>query len=144
MNQKRELNKEDWKTISDALDLYLRCQFGQFKDAFRIFMWEFEQRTKHDSDISESHKQSMINRVRFVVETAQKEIAMTAFGSANASFGVMGLDDPIRQLIIQADLRYCNFSDDVTKCPVYPTNCCAPTTGWCPKNPETVGVGGKK
>jgi hypothetical protein len=134
MNQKRELNKEDWARIRSALDLYLRCQIGQLKDAFQIFMQEFEERTRENCDINESHKQMDINRVKWALERAEKEISFTAFGSTSASFGVKSLDDPIRQLIIQADLRYCNFSDDVTECPEYPANCCAPTTGWCPKN----------
>jgi len=133
MNQKRELNKTDWAKIRNALDLYLRCQIGQLKEAFQIFMWEFEQRTRENSDINESQKQTDIKRVKWVLEKAEKEIALTAFGSTSASFGVKSLDDPTRQLGIQADLRCCNFSDDVTKCPDYPTNCCAPTTGWCPK-----------
>jgi len=136
MNQKRELNEQDWTKIRKALDLYLRCQLGQLNDAFEIFKWEFDQRFQEDSEVTPSQRQERVARLRTVLEKAQKQIAMTAFGSTTASFGVKSLDDPIRQLIIQADLRRCNFADDVTKCPDYPTNCASPTTGWCPKKKE--------
>jgi hypothetical protein len=136
MNQKRELNEQDWRRIRNALDLYLRCQLGQLDEAFRIFMWEFEQRTKDDPDIPDPYKKERIDRVRWVLEKAEKEIAETAFGSPSTSFGIKNLEDPIRQLIIQANLRCCNFSDDLSKCPNYPIDCAAPTTGWCPAKNE--------
>ena len=134
MNKKRELLAEDWRMIRNALDLNLRCQLGQLKVAFDIFAWEFEQRTNDDPDIPDPYKQETINRVKWALYRAEKDIAMMAFRSNSASFGVKGLDDPIRQLIIQADLRCCNFEDDVEKCPYYPESCAAPTTGWCPKD----------
>lgn len=135
MNQKRELLVDDWRRIRNALDLNLRCQLGQLKVAFDIFEWEFEQRTNDDPDIRD--KRETINKVKRALERAEKEIALTAFRSDSASFGVKGLDDPIRQLIIQADLRCCNFADDVDMCPSYPKNCSAPTTGWCPNRLDT-------
>jgi len=133
MNKERELNKEDWRRIRNAMDLYLRCQLGQLKDAFEIFKWEFDQRLQKDSEVTPSEREERVARLRTVLERAEKEIGMAAFNSTSTSFGVKGLDDPIRQLIIQADLHCCNFHDDLSQCPAYPHNCCAPTTGWCPK-----------
>ena len=133
MNKERELNKEDWRRIRNAMDLYLRCQLGQLKDAFDIFKWEFVQRLQKDSEVTPSEVEERVTRLRTVLERAEKEIGMAAFNSTSTSFGIKNLDDPIRQLIIQADLHCCNFHDDLSQCPAYPHNCCAPTTAWCPK-----------
>jgi hypothetical protein len=134
MNKLRDLNEKDWGIISRALDLYLRCQLGQMGDAFDIFYWEFRERTEKRQDMSQSAKEALIAQVKETLDRAKKEISLSAFASPYASFGVKGLEDPIRHLIIQADLRHCNYADDLNHCPDYKSNqCCAPTTGWCPK-----------
>jgi hypothetical protein len=135
MNKIRELTKEDWIRFEEALDNLLRCKLGQFGVPFAKFWIEFSGRIDEvvPEDISQGEKENLKTTVKRVLEKSRDAIALTAFGSSNVSFGVKSLDDLYRELGIQATLRRCNYSDDLSKCPVYPTNCCAPLTGFCPK-----------
>jgi len=136
MNKKRELTDQEWRTIRNALDLYLRCRLGQLGDAFEVFYWEFRKRTEENDELYPSQKEAMIAQLRETLERVKGEIGLSAFASKSASFGIKDLNDPIRQLIIQSDLRCCSYADNIEACPNYPNDCCAPTTGWCPKKKE--------
>ena len=143
MEKIRELTKEDWRLIEKALDFLLRCRLGQFGVLFDEFLLEFISRINHDEPnifgkvLTKKEKNVLVDNVTDALENAKVEIAVAAFGallgSKDASFGIKSLDDPVRELGIQATLRRCNFSEDLSKCPFYPNNCHAPLTGFCPK-----------
>jgi len=144
MNQIRELTKDDWREIERSLDVRQRSKIGQLKiPLIEEFYYEFSSRLDDGDQVfvgrilTKEEKEILRENVLRAINNAIDEIATAAFGrifgSKHASFGVKSLNDPIRLLGIQATLRRCNFSDDLSKCPVYPNNCCAPTTGFCPK-----------
>ena len=127
MNQIKELTREDWRTIRNGLDLLLRCKVGQLDEAFEVFYFEM---------IRRKEPKALVTFLRDMFRETVRKISERIWGNPNASYGIESLDDPIRQLIIQSDLRFCKYSDDLSKCPWYPNQCVSPTTGFCPKDPE--------
>jgi hypothetical protein len=139
MNLKEELTKEQWKMLEIFVDHYMRTRLGQIETVLRVFRLEFLECLESPDfpffggNVSEEYKKFIRHDVLEAIEQASYQIPKSAFGSENASFGIKGLNDPIRLLGIQMTLRCCNFSDDLSKCPKYPEDCCAPLTGFCPK-----------
>jgi len=143
MNQKRELTTEDWRTIRNALDLLLRCKLGQLDEAFNVFYFEIIRR-EEKKEPRPGFASALARRLRDLFKKTTGDIATILWGSPNASYGVENLDDHVRQLIIQSDLRLCKCADDLSKCLLYPEQCASPTTGFCPKDPEKGKKNGKE
>jgi len=129
MDKIRNLTKEDFKIIRKALDLYLRCKSGQLAEAVDVYALEVALKgsKKQDGGFRELAQSAFIRKEGALFQ----ERIVKSIGSKFPDTSVP-LDDPIRQLIIQMDLRSCVHSGELQKCKAYiEEQCSAPNTEWC-------------
>jgi hypothetical protein len=130
MIELRELKKEDFKIIREALDLLVGCRLGRLEKAVQQFAMEAFLRTR-DKDPAKA--QCLYTKIEEQGQVFTDELSKLVHGCPCTSYGVKSLDDPLRLLSIQMDLRICNFSEDLKQCPHYPNKCEAPLLAFCPK-----------